>query len=480
MSVNGVSTSPLLARAIVGDQTRVPIGAPVITNVKSKNSKDIQALITGTDLTEPLINQFETFVEDGKSAFRNTDNDAINYRDRVNNNEKMIAEYAFDQNSGALVLVRRNKAVEQIFGFYRQSDYGVGPTGPRGEGGKDGRDGYDGRDGKDGDIGCEGPEGKPGVTGEVGGEASPGLIGPKGYDGCEGASGDRGLVGMIGRNGYEGSRGLTGPSCSEDTKGDAGATGAAFGRGVMFGAAAMSDPLAAIVGLDDDGVDAVAPICGWDGTTCPPPPVPPPVPPPPVPPTPPPPTSVPEVPKPTPVAAAGVNLCRDIDAQSTPKGSCGGQTTAWGVAWTQVDAAGNPLGLSMLPLARQNTAFWPNSFVMCGYLLAGAAYTFELTTPPGVASSLFLNCGIVLQTDYPGGTSRLTMTTTAKTSVRIRFLNNQERIPTWCGLKIYDANTGALLYFTGKNAANAGLKGEYAAMKTDPNWGGNAGVQQYA
>ncbi|MNQ21852.1 hypothetical protein D3C85_349800 [compost metagenome] len=233
----------------------------------------------------------------------------------------------------------------------------------------------------------------------------------------------------------------------------------------------MSDPLAAIVGLDDDGVESPAPICGWDGKSCP-------VPAPP--PTPAPPTSVPEVPAPTPVAAAAVSLCTNIDAQSTPKGSCGGQTTAWGVAWTQVDGAGNPLGLSMLPLARQNTNHWPNSFVMCGTLAKGASYTFELTTPPGVASSLFLNCAIVLQTDYPGGTSRLTFTTTAiKTEVRIRFLNNAARIPTWCGLKIYDAITGKLLHFTGQNAVNAGLKGEYAAMKTDPNWSGNAGVQQF-
>jgi len=469
MSVNGVSTSPLLARAIVGDQTRVPIGAPVITNVKSKNSKDIQALITGTDLTEPLISQFEVFAEEGKSAFRDTNKDALDYRDRVNNNDKLIAEYAFDAETGSLVLVRRNKQVERIFGFFRQSDYGVGPTGPRGLPGKDGKDGRDGRDGKDGDVGCEGPEGKPGTPGEMGNEANPGEVGPPGPDGCEGASGDRGLVGREGPNGFEGSRGMTGPSCDEDTKGDAGATGAAFGKGVLFGMRSMEDPLAAIVGLDDDGVDAAAPICGWDGNTCPQPAPPP---------TPAPPTSTPEVPAPTPSASAGVSTCNGPTGSAV--GSCGSQTKVWYSAWTIDDAAGNPLGLSMLPLARQNTKAIPHSFVMCGTLNKGASYTFELTTPPGVASSLFIDCRIIAQTDYPGGTTRGTFTTETRASVRIRFLNNTARIPTWCGLKIYDATSGALLYYTGKNAKASGIGApEFARVRIDPNWGGNSNVEHY-
>lgn len=468
MSVNGVSTSPLLARALVGDQTRVPIGAPVITNAKSKNSKDIQALITGTDLTEPLISQFEVFAEEGKSAYRDTDKDAVNYRDRVNNNEKLIAEYAFDAETGSLVLVRRNKQIERIFGFYRQSDYGVGPTGPRGLAGKDGQDGREGRDGKDGDIGCEGQEGKPGTTGEVGSEANPGEVGPAGPDGCEGSTGDRGVVGPIGPNGFEGSRGMTGPSCDEDTKGDAGAKGASFGKGVLFGAAAMSDMLAAIVGLDDDGVDAAAPVCGWDGNTCP-------QPAPPA--TPAPPTSTPANPPPTPTSSAGVSTCNGPNGSAV--GSCGSQTKVWYSAWVIDDGAGNPLGLSMLPAARQNTNAIPHSFVMCGTLNKGASYTFELTTPPGVASSLFIDCGIIAQTDYPGGTTRGTFTTKTAASVRIRFLNNAARIPTWCGLKIYDATSGALLYYTGKNAAASGVSGEFARNRIDPNWGGNSNVEHY-
>lgn len=472
MSVNGVSTSPLLARAILGDQTRVPIGAPVITNVKSKNSKDIQALITGTDLTEPHINQFEVFAEEGKSAYRDTNKDAVNYRERTNTNDKLIAEYAFDPDSGSLVMVRRNKDIERVYGFFRQSDFGVGPTGPRGPAGKDGADGREGREGKKGDVGCEGPEGNPGRTGEVGREANPGLVGPPGLDGCEGSTGDRGLVGMVGPNGFEGSRGLTGPSCDDSVKGDAGTVGASFGKGVLFGAAAMSDMLAAIVGLDDDGVDAVAPACGWDGNTCP-------QPAPPA--TPAPPTSTPEVPAPTPVASAGVSLCNNIDSFQSAGSSCGSRTKVWYTAWVIDDAAGNPLGISMLPLARQNTLAIPHSFVMCGRLAKGASYTFEMTTPPGVASSLFIDCGIVAQTDYPGGTARLTFTTTTAASVRIRFLNNKAKIPTWCGLKIYDATSGALLYYAGKNAKASGINNaELRNKKLDPNWGGNSNVEHYA
>jgi hypothetical protein len=471
MSVNGVSVSPLLARAIVGDQSRVPIGAPVITNRKSLNSKDIQALITDTDLTEPLLNHFEVFAEEGNSAFRDVKKDSVDYRVRGNNNERMIAEYSFDPASGALVMVRRNKDVEQVSGFMRQADYGIGPTGPRGLPGRDGKDGHDGRDGKVGDTGCEGPEGKPGTEGIPGNEANPGLVGPTGPDGCEGSSGDRGMVGPVGRNGFEGARGLTGPSCPEDTNGDPGPSGEPFGRGVLFGLAMLSDPLAAIVGLDDDGIDAAAPICGWDGNSCPEPAPPP---------TPAPPTSVPEVPAPVPSNAAGVELCSSSLDMPPVKTSCGSTATAWTTAWVQYDAAGQPLGVSMLPLARQNTLAWPNSVVLCGTLKSNAEYTFEMTTPQGVGATLFVDCVIVLQNvDYAAGTVRHTITTTKRSSVRLRFLNNQERIPTWCGLKIYATATGELLYHTGKNSVAGKFDGEFAAIRSDSNWFGNAGVQQY-
>ena len=469
MSVNGVSASPLLARAILGDQTRVPIGAPVITNKKSQNSKDIQALITGTDLTEPLLNQFEAFAQDGKEAFRKDDGDRLDFRNRTNTNDKLVVEYSFDAETGSLVLVRRNKQEERIFGFMRQSDLGVGATGPRGLQGNDGQDGRDGREGKDGDVGCPGPEGGNGDTGETGNEAKPGLIGLTGPDGCEGSSGDRGVLGREGRPGFEGSRGMTGPGCLPEQAGAEGATGAAFGRGVLFGIAAMSDPLGAVVGLDDDGQDATAPTCGWDGTTCPKP-VPPPVPVPP--------TSVPINPPKPPVASAGVSVCTSMPSSAV--GSCGANSKVWYTAYCNDVAGPDGLrGLSGLPCPEVNTAFWPHSMVLCGTLAKGAAYTFELITPRGVASSLFLNCAIVAQTDYPGGTTRCTITTDSVTSVRLRFLNNAARIPTWCALKIFNAATGQLLYYTGKGAYNLGLSGANASLMSDANWSGNTSVQHY-
>jgi len=468
MSVKGVSDSPLLGKSILGDQSRVPIGAPVITNLRVKNSKEIQALMTGQTLTEPQLNQFETFGQDGREAFRKESN-SIDYRDRTLENGRLIEEWSYDPQTGSLVLVRKNQEEYRIFNFLRQDAMGRGATGPRGDPGKDGKNGRLGRDGAQGATGCEGEKGDPGETGNPGVEGNPGIMGLQGPDGCEGASGDRGVMGPQGRNGFEGARGLTGPSCDEENTGAQGAQGAKFGKGVAFGLAAASDPEVAIMGLDDDGVDAVAPTCGWTGklcgaTTAPA--------------TPAPDTSAPANPAPPPTASARISLCTSFGNQS-PKSSCGGTSTAWYVAWANFDAGGGVLGLSGLPLARQNTAWWPNSVVMCGTLAAGAAYTFELITPPGVASTLFLNCAIISQTDYPGGTTRVTKTLDKPTEVRLRFLNNAARIPTWCALKIYNASTGELLYFTGKNAKNAGLKGEFASSKTDDNWAGNSSVQQY-
>lgn len=478
MSVNGVSASPLLARAILGDQTRVPIGAPVITNQKSKNSQDIQALITGTDLTEPLLNQFETFAEDGKEVFRKDNGDRLDFRERTNTNDKLVVEFAFDPVSGSLVMVRRNKQEERIFGFMRQSDFGVGGTGPRGLPGNDGKDGFEGRAGKDGDVGCPGKEGTPGKPGETGNEAQPGLIGITGPEGCEGSTGDRGVMGREGRPGFEGSRGMLGAECLPSSVGADGAVGAAFGRGVLFGVAAMSDPLAAVVGLDDDGIDAPSPgPCGWDGICPQPDPVIPPViiPPPVVPP----PTSVPVVPPPPVTASPSVSLCTDMPY--SPKNSCGGNTTVWYTCHCNdmLDASIGFRGLSGLTKASSNTKAIPHSYVLCGKLAKGATYTFELTTPPGVASSLFLNCVIAAQTDYPGGMMRGTFTTTDATEIRLRWLNNQERIPTWCALKIFNTATGQLLYYTGQGAFNLGLSGANAALMADKHWSGNTSIQHY-
>lgn len=469
MSVNGVSDSPLLERAVYGDQSRVPIGAPVITNKKQLNSKEIQLLITGNDLTEPLLNQFETFGNDGKEAYRKPEENGLDFRDRQNLNDRLIAEWAYDRDTGDLVLVRTNKEELRLPGFMRQDDFGIGATGPRGLPGRDGKDGFDGRDGKDGNPGCAGPQGPVGSMGTSGREGNPGIIGIDGPEGCEGSTGDRGVMGPQGRPGFEGSRGLTGPSCGDDKQGSEGAQGEVFGLGVMFGLAAMNDRRVAIMGLDDDGIDAVAPPGGWGGATMPPP------------------TSTPSVPPPAPApgAVAKVTTCTSNAMFGDAKDSCGATQSVWGTCSANYDLGGGLRGVSTLPRPNQVTKFWPHSMVMCGGLAPGAAYTIEFTTPPGVAASLFLNCSIASQIDYSEGTKKFTVTPTKYTELRVRMLANQIKIPFWFSLKIF-SSSGELLYFTGKNAVNSGhtkpllpYDPDAPSYMTDPNWRSNAPTQQY-
>lgn len=461
MTVNGVTTSPLFERALLGDQSRVPIGAPVITNEREANSKAIQDLMQDKQLTEPLLEHFENFGNDGREAYRDDTKDSIEFRERGVTNDKLIVDWNFDPSSGSLVLVRANRQEVPITGFPVQADLGRGATGPRGQRGNDGQDGFDGEEGEDGDQGCPGPEGKPGDPGADGNEGDPGIIGRQGDDGCEGATGDRGVMGPQGQPGFEGARGATGPSCSLELTGAQGPTGEAFGDGVLFGARFLALMSAAIVGLDDDGIDALEPKNGWTGSKRPPA------------------TSTPAVPQPVPQPAkTGIKLCSGGDFPEA-KYSCGATSNAYGVGWANYEGPSGAKGLSLLPLAQQNTKAWPNSLVMCGYLEAGGQYTFELSTPPGVAATLFLNCAPGLQVDYGGGTARATVTTTINTGLRLRFLNNAERIPTWCSLRILNAATGAEIYRTGQNATNAGMSGKYAASQTDPNWRSNCAVQQY-
>ena len=464
MSVNGVSDSPLLERAVYGDQSRVPIGAPVITNKKQLNSKEIQLLITGNDLTEPLLNQFETFGNEGKEAYRKPEENGLDFRDRQNLNDRLIAEWAYDRDTGDLVLVRTNKEELRLPGFMRQDDFGIGATGPRGLPGRDGKDGFDGRDGKDGAPGCAGPQGPVGSMGSPGREGNPGVIGIDGPEGCEGSTGDRGVMGPQGRPGFEGSRGLTGPSCGDDKQGGEGPQGEEFGLGVMFGLAAMNDRRVAIMGLDDDGIDAVAPPGGWGGATIPPP------------------TSTPAVPTPPPpTGTAKVTVCTN---HGDVKQSCGNAVTAWYSTWANYDGPNGTKGISTLPRPNQVLEYIPDSLVMCGTLAPNASYLIELTTPRGVASSLFANCSIVGQTDYPGGTTKIRLTPTKPTSLRVRYLSNASKIPFWVALRILNADTGEVLYRTGQNAYNSGLQPSVNSPNantymTDPNWRGNAPLKHY-
>lgn len=464
MSIKGVSNSPLLEKAMAGDQTDVPIGSPVITNTRTANSSSIQDLMSGVALNEPILGQFEEEGSEGLEAHREPSSNSLVFQERTQVNERLVVEWSFNPNSGKLVLVRANKDELEIDGFLRQDSFGHGATGPRGNPGIDGFDGFDGDDGEDGDDGCPGPQGKDGPIGEPGVEGEQGRVGPTGPDGCEGATGDRGAKGPTGRPGFEGPRGRTGPSCSSDSSGGAGAAGLAFGKGVIFGAAAASDPEVAIMGLDDDGLDAEEPAGGWDGVVEQPP------------------TSTPVTPPEEPTTSGRITTCKNFGNIAN---SCGKTSDAWGTAWANFDAGvADAIGISSLPKANQVRANWTHSFIMCGTLFKGAKYRFELTAPGGVRAALFMNCVMKMATPDAGGTQSNVFVLSEDTSLRVTIRSSSDRIPFWFALKVFDSSNGQLLYATGKNAVNAGMSNtnqdpQGASYKVDINWAVNSLIQYY-
>lgn len=430
MSVNGVSSSPLLELAAVGNQSKVPIGTPVITNKKFLNSKSIQDAMTGEALTEPFLDDFESFGTDGKQAQRDPKKNALVFLDRSTNNERQIASWSYDAENGRLIGVRRNQEVLYIEGFLRDSDMGIGPTGPRGNKGKDGEDGEDGEEGADGDIGCPGDKGEDGEVGVTGAEGDPGDIGDIGYDGCEGATGDRGRQGPAGPNGFDGARGEKGPDCDPSLTGPTGADGVALRMSVMFGQAAMSDPLNVLVGLDDDGVDALVPQGGWDGQIK----------------TQPTSSPVKPAPAPEPGAKPGVQI-RAVDETM-----CGAK---WNYsAWSSYGIASsipNAKGLSVLPRAEQNLKYEVQRIQIPVGLVKGSTYTIKMECAPNCMASLSLGCSQIVAQVNNGGVAQGSITVTESTgNICLRFYPNADKIPCWCAAQIIGPN-GEVLYSTGQS-----------------------------
>lgn len=459
MSVRGLKDSALYDKALRGDNTKLTIGAPIITNDRRTMSEPVRLLVQNDTLTEPLLNQIEAFGVDGLVVGRDDRANRLTFNEQVDVNARRIVEAAFDARTGELVLVRANKEELRLPDFLRIDQAGRGPTGPRGPRGKDGKNGRNGREGKKGETGCQGPVGKPGTNGEPGVAGKQGAIGRQGPQGCEGATGDMGPRGPQGPHGFEGARGLTGPSCGSDdsNRGTAGPAGKSFGEGVFFGTTATAGPTVAIVGLADDGIDSTVGVAA-------------PTPKPPV-------TSVPVVPPPQPAPDAGpgtVTLCSSTTRLGDVKRSCGSNVNAWSNSFIYPGANGpnGSKGISLFYKAN-NTAWWPNSLVLCSSFTQGASYTVELTTPGQVSAQLFVNCAVSLVSE--GGTTRTTfVANTANTSLRVRFYGQAQKIPVWFAVVIKNA-AGTIVYKSGQSP-RPGKIGNVSFVN-DLNWYGNSATQ---
>jgi len=210
-----------LRNARSGESVTVPIGQTIFTNKGESKAR----------LTNPAMVVFRAYGADGRKIVRNTQKNALQYKDLTDENERLLLEAAYK--SGTVIAVRRNGEELIIDGFPTQGDFGIGPTGPRGDPGLDGIDGYDGDDGEDGDTGCAGPKGEEGEQGASGKDGKEGDQGSRGPDGCEGPKGEQGPIGPMGINGYEGARGATGPVC-ESVSGSGGGAGAALRTNVVI------------------------------------------------------------------------------------------------------------------------------------------------------------------------------------------------------------------------------------------------------
>lgn len=471
MSVRGVVKSALYDKALRGDQSEVPLGAPILTNDPRSMSEAVRLLTHRTELTEPKLEQIEAFGVNSLFAGRDGVKSSLTFGEEADVNERRLVEASFDPDTGELVLVRQNKEVLRIPDFLRSDQLGRGPTGPRGQQGKDAFSGRTGRDGRKGATGCEGPQGSPGRNGEPGMPGNHGTIGRQGPNGCEGATGDTGARGAVGPHGFEGPRGLTGPSCEPSGTGDGtgdgsgegsgqgqvGPSGLAFGM-FRFGSLGSATPEVAIVGLDDDGIDsnvgAVAPVK-------------------------PPVVSVPVVPAPPPPAVGNgtVTPCKASNLGSAAN-SCGSNVKVWYSINVYPGAAGpdGSKGISGL-IKANNTAFWPWSSVFCGSFTKGAKYTVDLHTPAQVSAQLFIDCKVSLVSET--GTTRASFVAASQvTGIRVRYYGKAAKIPVWFALVIRNAD-GAVVYKSGQQTVSQTVTslGKPVTVVTDMNWAGNSAPQ---
>jgi hypothetical protein len=227
MLTKGITSNKLVSDLYEGVTKSVPVGQTPLTNTFAKNSPDVYPVSVGQPMAILYLSDFEATgsENDSKTLVRDELTNSVSYAVTAEVNDEALLEAAFDENSGALHIVRANGSVLSISGFLRQVDFGVGSPGPVGNRGLDGSDGEDGFDGDDGDDGCSGVVGEMGEEGEEGDEGKdgpPGIPGPVGQNGLPGL---RGPVGKPGRFGHEGSRGQKGLSCTEGSVGSSGQEG---------------------------------------------------------------------------------------------------------------------------------------------------------------------------------------------------------------------------------------------------------------
>lgn len=233
----------------------VPIGIPVLTNLKRQNSLGVQAAMTGTEVVAPSYEAIDAPGYNGEQAFR-TDSDEVYFSKPTARDALRVAEIVFDDQTGVLTFYRKNGTHFEVTSFMRQIDFGVGPSGTRGDPGTDGTLGDDGKDGTDGTVGCAGNQGIEGRPGPIGDPGIEGEVGSAGPYGALGPTGPRGDVGPTGVPGYEGKRGLCGFSCPTTSRGPCGPVGKTMSGYVQTGPYPKTNDL-----IWAAAEDCTAPVC---------------------------------------------------------------------------------------------------------------------------------------------------------------------------------------------------------------------------
>lgn len=249
--VTGVKGSELVSDLLEGKQQKVPVGRRVVYHEIEKNDAEVLPQTAGQELTHLHISQFDAFGLENESlaAKRDEHGNEVEFNTKDVQNDGLVAEAAFQDGDGKLVLVRRDGTTLEIDGFLSQSDFGTGLSGPRGNPGLEGDDAFDGEDGSDGGEGCAGEEGGIGELGPLGKTETDGVQGIPGPLGGPGPPGPQGPPGKTGRFGHEGGRGRTGSSCGGGGSGGAGEDGQAPIFNVVISSEPPQDSKAVLWGV---------------------------------------------------------------------------------------------------------------------------------------------------------------------------------------------------------------------------------------
>lgn len=191
-------------------------------------------------------------------------------------------------------------------------------------------------------------------------------------------------------------------------------------------------------------------------------------------------------PKPVPVPVARVRTCSNWTMQNAST-SCGSTESYWRTCYANWPQPNGSTGIAALPRDGQYLRGEVMSLVMCGGLAPGKDYKLELTAPAGVGASAFVNCGAVAHVQFEGPR---TITVTVRPedgegSLRVRFLATVDKIPIWVAVRVFDAETGELLYQTGQGKVSSQIKDSSqhpngSSYMTEMNWMSNDAQQHYS